>query len=92
MERLGIPTVIVATDTFTQFARRMAATQGCPYVSIAETPIPVRGLDPDALRARVQAMMPAIVAGLTLAPSEIERRIKVAAQGQVQPVRASLPV
>jgi hypothetical protein len=92
MERLGIPTVMVATDPFVQFARRMAATQGCPYVAIAETANPVRGLDPEALRLRVEAMMPAIVSGLTSSPAEIERGIRAAASGQVQPVRASLPV
>src|SRR5690349_23393477 len=37
MERHGIPAVIIATDTFVQFARRMATTQGCPHVAIAET-------------------------------------------------------
>ena len=92
MERHGIPTVIVATDTFVQFVRRMATTQGCPYVAIAHTPNPVRGLDPEALRVRVEAMMPAIVDGLTLPPAELERRTKASMKGQVQPVRASLPV
>ena len=92
MERHGIPTVIVATDTFVQFVRRMAATQGCPYVAIADTPNPVRGLDPEALRVRVEAMMPAVVDGLTLPTAELERRIKAAMKGQAQHVRASLPV
>ena len=83
---------MVTTDTFTQFGRRMATTQGCPFVVIAETPNPVRGLDPAALRARVEAMLPAIVDGLTLPPAEIERRIRAAAQGQPRPVRASVPL
>ena len=83
---------MVATDTFTQFGRRMAATQGCPYVVIAETSNPVRGLDPASLRARAEAMLPTIVDGFTLPPAEIERRIKAAAQQQARPVRASLPV
>lgn len=92
MERHGIPTVIVATDTFVQFVRRMATTQGCPYVAIADTPNPVRGLDPEALRVRVEAMMPAVLDGLTLPPAELERRTRAAMKGQAQPVRASLPV
>ena len=83
---------MITTDTFTQFGRRMATTQGCPYVVIAETPNPVRGLDPASLRARVEAMMGVIVDGLTLPPTEIERRIKAAAHGQPRPVRASIPV
>jgi len=92
MERHGIPTVILATDTFVQFVRRMASTQGCPYVAIADTPNPVRGLDPEALRVRVEAMMPAVIAGLTLPPAELEARIKAEMKGQARPVRASLPV
>ena len=28
LERLGIPTVMVATDTFSEFGRRMAASKG----------------------------------------------------------------
>ena len=92
MERHGIPTVILATDTFVQFVRRMASTQGCPYVAIAETPNPVRGLDPEALRVRVEAMMPAVIAGLTLPPAELEARIRAEIKGQARPVRASLPV
>jgi len=92
MERHGIPTVMIATDTFAQFGRRMSTTQGCPYVAIAETPNPVRGLDPESLRKRVEAMLPAVVAGLTLPPAELERRVKDAAKGRARPVRASLPV
>ena len=92
MERHGIPTVILATDTFVQFVRRMASTQGCPYVAIADTPNPVRGLDPEALRVRVEAMMPAVIAGLTWPPAELEARIRAEMKGQARPVRASLPV
>jgi hypothetical protein len=84
--------VILATDTFVQFVRRMASTQGCPYVAIADTPNPVRGLDPEALRVRVEAMMPAVIAGLTLPPAELEARIKAEIKGQARHVRASLPV
>ena len=84
--------MIIATDTFSQFGRRMATTQGCPYVAIAVTPNPVRGLDPVALRARVEALMPAIIDGLTLSTAEIERRVKAATKGQLRPVRASVPV
>ena len=83
---------MVATDTFSQFGRRMAATQGCPYVVIAETPNPVRGLDPASLRARAEAMLPTIVDGFTLPPAEIERRIRAATQQRPRPVRASQPV
>lgn len=87
--------MMITTDTFTQFGRRMSATQGHPYVVIAETPNPIRQLDRDSLLARVEAMLPAIVDGLTLPPQEIERRLKDIAKKQIHPegvVRSSVPV
>jgi hypothetical protein len=74
---------MVATDTFAGFARRMAKTQGSPSIAIAETPHPLRELGPDILRARAEAMMPAIIDGLTLPPAEIERRLKTAAKPEI---------
>lgn len=56
---------MVATDTFVEFARRMAATQGCPNIMIAETPNPLRALSPDAVKARAQSMMKTIIESLT---------------------------
>ena len=38
------------------------------------------------------AVLIAALSGLTLPPAELERRVKAAAKGQAQPVRASLPV
>ena len=86
---------MVATDTFTKFARRMASTQGCPYIMIAETPNPIRQLDPEALRARAEAMIATVIDGLTLPPAEIERRLKDVARQQIHPqgvVRSTVPV
>jgi len=86
---------MVATDTFTRFARRMASTQGCPCIVIAETPNPIRQLDPDALRARAEAMIATVIDGLTLPPAEIERRLKDVAGQQIHPqgiVRSAVPV
>lgn len=73
----------------------MASTQGYPYIVIAETPNPIRQLEPDALRARAEAMLTTVIDGLTLAPTEIERRFKDAAEQQVSPqslVRSGAPV
>jgi len=95
MEARGIPTVMIVTDTFAQFGRRIAATEGCPYVMIAQTPNPIRQLEPDAVRARVQAMLPNIIEGLTLPVAEIERRMKDVARQQIRPagvVRSSVPI
>lgn len=86
---------MIASDMFTRFARRMASTQGCPYMVVAETPNPIRDLSPAALRKRVEAMLPTIVDGLTLPPAEIERRLKDVAKQQIHPqgvVRSSVPI
>lgn len=86
---------MVATDTFAVFARRMAATHGFPYIVVAETPNPIRQLDPEALRVRAQAMIGTVIDGFTLPPEEIERRFKETAQQQIRPrgiVRSSVPV
>ena len=86
---------MITTDTFTQFGRRMASTQGCPYVVIAETPNPIRALDAEAMLERARAMLPTIIEGLTLPAAEIERRMKQIAHSQIHPdgvVRSSVPV
>jgi hypothetical protein len=86
---------MIATDTFTRFARRMASTQGCPYLIIAETPNPIRQLEPQALRARAEAMIATVIDGLTLPPAEIEHRLKDIARQQIHPegvVRSAVPV
>ena len=86
---------MIVTDTFSRFGRRMSSTQGCPYVSIAETPNPIRQLDEAALRARAEAMIGTVIDGLTLPPAELERRLRGAAEAQIRPagiVRAATPV
>ena len=86
---------MIVTDTFSRFGRRMSSTQGCPYVTIAETPNPIRQLDPAALRVRAEAMISTVVDGLTLPASELERRLRGVAEAQIQPegvVRAATPV
>ena len=86
---------MIATDTFAKFGRRMSATQGCPYVIIAETPNPIRQLEPDALRSRAEAMLQTVIDGLTLPPAEIQRRMRDVAREEIHPtgvVRAAAPV
>ena len=67
---------MVVTDTFAKFARRMSSTQGFPYVIIAETPNPIRQLDPEALRPRADAMIQTVIDGLTLPGAELQMRMK----------------
>jgi len=95
MEQRGIPAVMVATDMFSHFARRMASTQGFPYIIIAETPNPIRQLEPELLRPRAEAMIRTVIDGLTLPPAEIKLRLKDVARQQIRPkgvVRSSVPV
>lgn len=86
---------MITTNTFTNFARRIAATQGCPYVVIAETANPIRQLDEETLRQRAEAMLDTIIFGLTQPPAAIQRRIATIAREQIHPqgvVRAAVPV
>ena len=71
-----MPAVMVVTDMFSKFARRMSSTQGFPYVVIAETPNPIRQLEPAALRPRAQAMIQTVIDGLTLPPAELQVRMQ----------------
>lgn len=86
---------MITTNTFTNFARRLAATQGCPYVVIAETPNPIRQLDESSLRQRAEAMLETVVFGLTQPPAAIQRGLENLANQQIHPegvVRAAIPV
>lgn len=67
---------MVVTDKFSTFARRMSSTQGFPYVVIAETPNPIRQLESEALRTRAEAMIQAVIDGLTLPPAELQARMQ----------------
>jgi len=86
---------MITTDMFTFFGRRMAATQDCPYIVIADTPNPIRQLDAKGLRERAEKMLPVIVEGLTLPREEIVRRTKAIATQQIRPagiVRSQVPI
>lgn len=86
---------MITTDAFTNFARRLAATQGFPYVVIADTPNPIRQLDEAALRRRAEAMIETIIFGLTQPPAAIQRRLQESARHQIRPpgvVRAAVPI
>ncbi len=86
---------MITTHTFTSFARRLAATHGCPDVVAAETPNPIRQLDDSSLRERAEAMLDTIIFGLTQPPQAIQRRRQEMAANQIRPagvVRAAQPV
>jgi hypothetical protein len=54
----------------------MSSTQGFPYVIIAQTPNPIRQLEPEALRPRAEAMLQTVIDGLTLPGAELQARMK----------------
>ena len=86
---------MITTNTFTNFARRLAATKGCPFVVIAETPNPIRQLEEGPLRQRAEAMLDTIIFGLTQSPTAIQRSTEKVAAAQIHPrgvVRAAMPV
>jgi hypothetical protein len=86
---------MITTHTFTNFARRLAATKGCPYVVIAETPNPIRQLEHAPLRQRAEAMLDTIIFGLTQSPMAIQHSIEKTAAAQIHPrgvVRAAMPI
>ncbi len=86
---------MICTDTFVKFGRRIASTQGCPYVFIADTPNPIQDLADDDLRKRAAAMLPSVIEGLTLPTAEIERRLQNHVKWQIRPqgiVRSSVPI
>ena len=72
---------MITTNTFTNFARRLAATKGCPYVVIAETPNPIRQLEQAPLRQRAEAMLDTIIFGLTQSPAAIQRQHRESRHG-----------
>jgi hypothetical protein len=86
---------MITTHTFTNFARRLAATKGFPYVVIAETPNPIRQLEHALLRQRAEAMLETIIFGLTQSPAAIQHSLEKVATAQIHPqgvVRAAMPV
>ena len=85
---------MVVTDMFAKFARRMSSTQGFPYDVIAETPNPIRQLEPEAMRPRAQAMIQTVIDGLTLPPAELQARMQDVMR-QIHPqgiARSTVPI
>jgi hypothetical protein len=85
---------MIVTDMFAKFARRMSSTQGFPYVIIAQTPNPIRQLEPEALRPRAEAMLQTVIDGLTLPGAELQARMKDVLK-DIQPqgvARSAVPV
>jgi len=76
---------MITVDTFADFARRQSAIRGCPNVAMAETPNPIRQLDEVSIRIRAEAMIDAIVYGLTQHAEIIQRRNHEVASSRSRP-------
>jgi hypothetical protein len=63
-ERAGVPSVSIVTTPFREQARVVSAGVGLPSLPIAEYPgVPMTD-GPEAVRAKVDALLPAVIAGL----------------------------
>lgn len=61
LERAGIPTVSITSDSFLASGRAMAHVQGFPDFDFYATKHPVASLDTSELRARAEAAIPEIL-------------------------------
>ena len=61
LEELGVPTVVVATESFAGLAREEALAQGLPDARIAVVPHPLGGVRAHELRRRADAAVDQII-------------------------------
>lgn len=66
LERLGIPSVGVATEPFADEAVEQARLVAMPDCRLVYIPHPVQLLDPEELSGRADAAFPDLVAALTI--------------------------
>ncbi len=90
----GVPVAMIATDAFSQFARRHASIRGCPNIAIIETANPVRHLDEKSMAERAEAMVEQVIFALTRPAEEVAQRYRVA-DTQIRPpgvIRSAKPI
>jgi hypothetical protein len=61
LERAGVPTVSICTDSFTVTAQAMAGVYGFPGFEFVTTPHPVASLNEEQIRSRVKDFMPEVL-------------------------------
>ena len=59
-ETQGIPSVMIATDLFLEYARRLLASLGCGHVPVLITPDPIVYLDHTDIQRRADVIVPQI--------------------------------
>lgn len=65
IEKLGRPTVVIATNAFIELGRLMAEANEIPSLRLVETHHPIAGLPAEKIRERADSLIEAIVSGLT---------------------------
>ncbi|MGB9837196.1 UGSC family (seleno)protein [Methanothermobacter sp.] len=61
LEGMGVPTISICSDRFSEYARRLASAQGMPGLRIVEVEHPIAGLEPEAVRRRAEKIIPSIL-------------------------------
>ena len=65
LEKAGIPSATVCTDSFMVTARAMASMWGAGDYPVIYTPHPVGGLDRETIRQRAEELIDEVVAVIT---------------------------
>ncbi|MDI6818097.1 MAG: UGSC family (seleno)protein [Methanothermobacter thermautotrophicus] len=61
LEGMGVPTISICSDTFREYAEKLAAAHGMPGLRIVEIEHPVAGLETEEILRKARKIMPAIV-------------------------------
>jgi hypothetical protein len=62
---MGIPTVTVATDAFTELFQLESQQRGLPELAHVLVPHPIGGIKPEAVRVKAAPLIDEILAALT---------------------------
>jgi hypothetical protein len=65
LEKLGIPTITIATEPFTNLAREISRSEGVPELCLVIVPHPLGGIPPAAAVAKADQAFPIILSSLT---------------------------
>jgi len=64
-----VPSVVLGTDAFLSLAKATSAKHGLPHMAVALVPHPLGGVAPDTARAKADAILDEVLAGLTKDPA-----------------------
>jgi hypothetical protein len=61
LEKLGTPTITLATDSFVRLAALQSKAMGMPELAVAVIEHPLGGIEPEDVRAKARAVLPALL-------------------------------